>query len=258
MEKPTAVLMVSFGTTHLDTLRRSIIATEDAVADCFQGGQIYRAFLSPAVLRCLRDRHGIYVDTVEKALARICGDGHKRVVVQPTLLIEGTEYDLLLKELDMAQNLRISVGRPLLTDRADCEKLASIIMEENPIGEEEALVLMGHGTEHRANVIYHMMQEVFEDRNYHCLIGTVKGTPSLQDVAERLAGDGTLKVKLLPLMFVAGAHARNDMAGKEDSLLSIMQARNIRATPILRGLGESRKVQEIYAAHAWEAFNRED
>ena len=176
------------------------------------------------------------------------------MIAQPTLLIGGFEYDLLLKELDTAKNLQISVGRPLLADRADCEKLASIIMEENPLGEKEALVLMGHGTEHKANAIYHLMQEVFESRNYHCLIGTVEGTPSFRDVAERLEEDGTLEARLLPLMFVAGDHAKNDMAGEEDSLLSLVQTKGIRATPIFRGLGESRKVQEIYVAHAWEAF----
>jgi sirohydrochlorin cobaltochelatase len=254
MEDHTAVLIVSFGTTHLDTLERSILATEDAIADSFHGCQVYRAFLSPTVMRRLKERHGVYVDTVEEALASISRDGHNRVIAQPTLLIGGFEYDLLLKELDTAKNLQISVGRPLLADRADCEKLASIIMEENPLGEKEALVLMGHGTEHKANAIYHLMQEVFESRNYHCLIGTVEGTPSFRDVAERLEEDGTLEARLLPLMFVAGDHAKNDMAGEEDSLLSLVQTKGIRATPIFRGLGESRKVQEIYVAHAWEAF----
>lgn len=256
MENHTAILVVSFGTTHIDTLERSILATEDVIAGSFPECPMYRAFLSPMVIRRLKERHDIYVDTVEEALTRIYGDGYKRVVVQPTLLIEGFEYDLLLKQLDVGKDLRISLGRPLLTDQADCEKLAAIIMEENPLGEKETLVLMGHGTEYKANAIYHMMQEIFEKRNYHCRIGTVYGTPSFQDVAERLAGDGTLEAKLLPLMFVAGDHAKNDMAGEEDSLLSLVRAKGIGATPILRGLGESRKVQEIYAAHVWEAFSQ--
>lgn len=256
MENHTAVLIVSFGTTHLDTLERSISATEEAIAASFPGCPVYRAFLSPTVMRRLKERHDITVDAVEETLMRISGDGYRSVVVQPTLLIEGFEYDLLSRQLDTGKGLRIFLGRPLLTDRADCEKLASIIMEENPLGEKEALVLMGHGTEHKANAIYHMMQEVFENRDYHCLIGTVDGTPSFQDVAQRLAVDGTLEARLLPLMFVAGDHAKNDMAGEEDSLLSLVRAKGIGVTPILRGLGESRKVQEIYAAHAWEAFSQ--
>lgn len=253
MGKDTAILAVSFGTTHLDTLERSIAATERAIAGAFPECPLYRAFLSPMVMKRLRERHGLETDNVAQALARIEGDGYRDVVIQPTLLLRGLEYELLLREAGKT-GLSVAVGRPLLETGADCEELVSIIIEETPLGEREALVLMGHGTEHKADGVYAALQAVFARKGYPCFIGTVYGTPSFGDAVERLVRHGVRRAKLLPLMFVAGDHARNDMAGEGDSLLGAVQEAGIVAEPVFRGLGESRRVQALYVERARAAM----
>lgn len=255
MKRETAILMVSFGTAHLDTLERSITATEKAVEECFPGYPIYRAFLNVAVIRSLRERHALQIDNVAEALVRIEGDGFKKAAIQPTLLLRGAEYGLLAREAQET-GIHASLGRPLLETVQDCEPLASIIIEENPLREREALVLMGHGTEYEANAVYHRLQDIFEGKNYPAFICTVGGTPSFQDTAERLVHWKARRARLLPLMFVAGSHARNDMAGREGGLLAAVRDAGILPDPIFRGLGESRSVQALYAQRVGEAIER--
>lgn len=252
-DKETAILVVSFGTTHLDTLERSIAATEEAIGKSFPEYTVYRAFLSSIVMRRLEEKHGIHVNNVEQALEKIEQDGYKKVIVQPTLILGGIEYDLLASKVQQATKLSIAMGTPLMADREDCETIADVIMEENPLKEQEALVLMGHGTEHTANDMYDMLQQIFEAREYRCFIGTVEGTPTFEDAVERLKQGKVSHAKLLPLMFVAGDHAVNDMAGDEDSLKTLVQEAGIEASPILRGLGESRRVQELYVMRVRKA-----
>ena len=235
MKRETAILMVSFGTAHLDTLERSITATEKAVEECFPGYPVYRAFLNVAVIRSLRERHALQIDNVAEALVRIEGDGFKKAAIQPTLLLRGAEYGLLAREAQET-GIHASLGRPLR--------------------EREALVLMGHGTEYEANAVYHRLQDIFEGKNYPAFICTVGGTPSFQDTAERLVHWKARRARLLPLMFVAGSHARNDMAGREGGLLAAVWDAGILPDPIFRGLGESRSVQALYAQRVGEAIER--
>ena len=254
-QKDTAVLVVSFGSTHLDTLERCIEATEDVIAGEFAEYTMYRAFLSPTVMRRLKEEEGIFVDDVENALKLIAHDGFHRVVVQPTLLLAGFEFDLLKNKLKTGADLDITLGRVLIENEQDCDVLADIIMEENPLKEGEALVLMGHGTEHAANRVYPILQKLFVEKHYNAVIGTVESTPTFEDAVEQVKASGAVCAKLMPLMFVAGDHAKNDMAGDEaDSLLSMMSAAGIHAEPILRGLGESKAVQQLYADRAKEAL----
>jgi len=256
--KDTAVLVVSFGSTHLDTLERCIEKTESAIMENFCEDQMYRAFLSPTVIRRLRQREGIFVDSVPDALDSIRRDGYQKVLVQPTLLLAGFEYDLLVNQLkEHGRMLRISMGRPLIEQEQDCRVLADIIMEENPLQEKEALVLMGHGTEHAANAVYPVMQKIFEEKKYNAVITTVESEPAFEEAVEKVKVSGAVKVFLLPLMFVAGDHAKNDMAGdQEDSLLSLMEKAGIVTVPILRGLGESQAVRGLYARRAQQAWER--
>jgi len=247
-KRAIAILVVSFGTTHTDTLNSCISATEKSIAESFPEYPVYRAFLSPTVMRILKEEEGICADTVPQALKRIENDGYDTVIVQPTLLLGGIEYDLLKEEVKTGNHLQIFLGRPLIENRRDCEVLADVIMEENPLDAQKALVLMGHGTEHEANEVYHMLQSIFDEKGYCCLVGTVEGTPSFEDAVEKLVQRSVLRADLLPLMFVAGDHAKNDMAGDEsDSLQALICAEGIEARPILRGLGESRNVRKLYA-----------
>lgn len=253
MNCDTAILAVSFGTTHMDALKRSIEATERAVAEQFPDCPVYRAFLSATVIRRLKERYALQTDSVGEALTRIEADGHKQVVIQPTLLLPGGEYGHLAKEAEKT-GLRTVIGRPLLERDADCEALASIVMEENPLREGEALVLAGHGTDHEAGSVCFRMQKFFEEKKYPAFLSVINGKPSFQDAVEKLLFRGARRAKLLPLMFVAGSHAKNDMAGEEGSLLSLVREAGIFPDPVFRGLGESPGMQALYVERVREAM----
>lgn len=253
MNKKCAILVVSFGTTHLDTMENCILATEKQISSTFAGYPVYRAFLSPTIMRRLKEKHELVIDNVAEALARIEEDGYEQAVLQPTLLLSGIEYDLLKKECEKTK-LKTVIGRPLLETEQDCEVLAELLIEENPLKAREALVLMGHGTEHEANHIYHTMQKFFEMKEYPCFLATVEGTPTFEDAIEGLRSWGAERAKVMPLMFVAGDHAQNDMAGKEDSLLSMVCRIGIQAEPIFQGLGESKSVQMLYVERVQDAL----
>ena len=248
------MLIVSFGTTHLDTLENCISATEQAIGNMFPGCAIYRAFLSNVVRKRLCSKYDLQVDTVEEALERIIQDGYEQAVVQPTLVLGGIEYDLLTQKLDKEKRIRLFLGRPLLSNRKDCEDLAEIIITENPLKEQECLVLMGHGTDHVANEMYEKIQEIFLKKNYACFIATVEGKPTFEDAVDSLKTRTFSRAKLLPLMFVAGDHAKNDMAGEEDSLYTMVKDAGIDAECIIRGLGESKAVRSIYGKRALESM----
>ena len=253
----TALLVVSFGSTHLDTLERCICATEETLAKAFPELSFYRAFTSNTVIRRLKEKQGISVDTVQEALQRMKADGVTRVVVQPTLILAAIEYDLLKKILEKETEICVEIGRPLLQTESDCRRIAEILQKEIDLKEKEALVLMGHGTEHQANDIYSLMQKVMDNNNFNCVIGTVEGTPTFEDAVKILKERSVSRAKLLPLMFVAGDHAKNDMAGEEDdSLRSLVEAAGIMAEPLLKGLGESEEIRNEYVLRAKEAFDR--
>lgn len=255
MNKNTALIVTSFGTTHTDALEKCVASTERAIASHFPDIPMYRAFTSQIVIRRLKEKHGIEVDNLKQALERVQKDGFKNVVIQPTLILSGIEYDLVCKAAQGFPELKTSVGKSLITGECDCEAVAGIIMRGNSLNENEALVLMGHGTEHAANAIYEQMQAVFDRSGYPAYIGTIEGEPNFEDAVEKLAAVKASRAKLLPLMFVAGDHAKNDMAGdNEDSLRSLVEKAGIEAEPIIRGLGENAEVQSLFASRAEEAL----
>ena len=239
----TALLVVSFGTTHLDTMEKTISATEAALAAAFPECPVYRAFTSAAVRKTLEKRFDIHIDSIGEALQRITGDGYERVIVQPTLLIPGVEYDKLCAAVEAsAGGLQAIVGKPLLYCEQDMDALIDALWRAYPVDEDAILLLMGHGTGHSANGLYIRMVEKMQSLPMR--LCTVEGTPSFADVAEELSALSCKKVRLAPMLFVAGDHAKNDMAGDEpDSLCSLLKARGYQVECILRGLGELTDVQ---------------
>ncbi len=255
MNRSTAVIVASFGTTHQDALEKCIASTEREIASHFTDYPVYRAFTSRIVIRRLKERYGMEVDDLARALERVRNDGFKSAVIQPTLVLGGIEYDLICRTVQDFQGLKTSVGRPLIAGMGDCETAAGIIMRGNRLKEPETLVLMGHGTEHAANAIYGQMQNIFDRAGYRAYIATVEGEPSFEDAVAMLIAGGARKARLLPLMFVAGDHAKNDMAGPDDdSLRSLVEKAGIEAEPVIRGLGEDPEIRRIYVERAEEAL----
>lgn len=250
----TALLIVSFGTTHLDTLEKTIAPTEAVFAARFPEYPLYRAFTSGMIRKRLKSSQGIHVDSVEEAMGKIAADGFERVFLQPTLLIPGEEYDkLCAAAAASAGGMAFSIGKPLLSCEHDLDTLIQLLQDAYPVEDDTILLLMGHGSEHSANEIYHRLAAKMQSLPMR--LCTVEGTPTFGDVLESLISLPQKKIQLAPLMFVAGDHAKNDMAGEEsDSMRSQLEAKGYQVTCRVQGLGELEAVQQMFIAKAVEAM----
>ena len=254
------LLVVSFGTSFNDSRRLTIGGIETAVAEAFSDYDVRRAFTAQIVIDHVERRDGVHIDNLTEALDRAVANGVKTLVVQPTHLMHGFEYDDVMAELaeyaDAFEN-GIAVGEPLLTSDEDFDRVADILIDllKDYDDGETALVYMGHGTEHEANAVYARMQGVFADKgaaNYY--VGTVEAAPSVDDVLAAIEGKGYKRVVLRDMMVVAGDHANNDMAGdEEDSWKSIFTAAGYDVECVLEGLGQVPAIQQIYVEHAQKA-----
>lgn len=249
----TALLVASFGTTHLDTFEKTIAATEKRIAKAFSQYPFYRAFVSKIVRKRLKDNYGIAIDNVEEALARIAADGYTHVIVQPTLLIPGEEMDRLKASVEAAKGgLQVSIGEPLLCHDADLEQMIEVLEQTYPVAQDTVLLMMGHGTEHSGNVIYEKLVQKMRRKGGPAMrLCTVEGTPSFENAVRELTGMPQRKAVVAPLLFVAGDHAKNDMAGEEeDSLRSLLEEQGFSVTCKLQGLGEIPEVQQMFVKKA--------
>jgi sirohydrochlorin cobaltochelatase len=256
-----ALLVISFGTSYTENCKKTILAAENALARAFPDYTLKRAFTSTVVIHKLKERDNLVIDTVHQAVQKLLAEGYRHVLAQPLHVINGVEYDLLSAELASYKQKfeKLIIGYPLLTHHADylavVEALCEFLPQPAP---GEAVILMGHGSEHHANAAYAALDYVFKDeglRNVH--VGTVEGYPTLETVLKRLEADRIQKVTLMPFMLVAGDHAQNDMAGsEEDSWKSILESRGYQVDVLLKGLGEIEKIRQIYVAHARAALER--
>ena len=251
------ILVVSFGTSHLDTMEKTIQAMEEDIAETFPEYKIYRAFTSRMILRKLKREEGIAIDTVEEALERMASDGIRCVAVQPTHIINGIENDRMLDEIRKKEGCLewIRVGKPLLSSADDYKKAAHAVMSETETEPDEVLALMGHGTDHHANAAYPMLEYTFHALGYgKVLVGTAENFPDLNTVMTKLRICGARKVALMPFMMVAGDHAKNDMAGEKDSWKSEMESAGYEVRVILKGLGELKGIRRVFEEHIREAL----
>lgn len=253
MEK--GILVVSFGTSHLDTMKKTISVIEQEISERFQEYRVYRAFTSGMIIRKLKRTENLAVGTVQEALNRMKEDGIEDVIVQPTHIINGVEYDRMMKDLmeNMFLFRRIRVGKPLLSSVDDYKKSIHAVMAETKLEDDEMLVLMGHGTDHHANSAYPTLEYTFHALGYNqVLVGTVESFPELKNVMAKLEISGKKKVVLMPFMLVAGDHAKNDMAGEEDSWKSELEDAGYEVRVIMKGLGEFEGIRKIFTEHLEE------
>ena len=254
-----AILAVSFGTTYPDTLEKTIAATEAALAEAYPGWPVYRAFTSGMIIKKLQSRDGVQIDNVAQAMARLEREGYTQVAVQSTHVMHGEEYEKMLAQLEPYKlTMEIAVGAPLLHAQSDYEAVADALLSWLPLpADGEALVLMGHGTAHFANSAYAQMEHVLQSRCPRIYIATVEGYPTLDSVAEQLQRQPEIRrLTLAPFMLVAGDHARNDMAGGEDSWKEVLEGKGYEVACILQGLGECPAIQKLFVAHCGEAMER--
>ncbi len=276
------ILVVSFGTSFNDSRVEDIKAIEDAIAEAYPEWSVRRAFTAQIIINHVQARDGEAIDNVDQALERAVANGVKNLIVQPTHLMHGAEYDELIEAVDeyADQFESVAIAEPLLGEVGDdatvinedkaavAEAVVAAAVESSDYDSLEAaaedgtaIVLMGHGTSHTAKVSYSQMQTQMDELGYaNVFIGTVEGEPeetACENVIEAVAAAGYTKVILRPLMVVAGDHANNDMAGEdEDSWLSMFNASGLfeSVDTQIEGMGRIEAIEELYVAHTADAI----
>lgn len=255
MKKTKAILVVSFGTSHLDTLEKTITAIEQKVAKSFPDYAVYRAFTSQMILNKLQREESLHFYNIKEAMEQMAEDGIETVIAQPTHIINGLEFDKMKSDLMEYTNRfqRIRVGKPLLSSVEDYKKAIHALMAEVELHDGEYLVLMGHGTDHHANSAYPSLEYTLHSLGYdRVLVGTVEGFPDFRNVKKKLESEEVNKVILMPFMIVAGDHAKNDMAGEEDSWKTDLEDAGYDVKAVCTGLGEIEGIRNIYIEHIEE------
>ena len=254
------LLVVSFGTSFNDSRRLTVGAIEKALQEAYPDWSVRRAFTSQIIIDHLAKRDGEIIDNVHDALERAIRNGVKILVVQPTHLMDGFEYNDLKKELAAYADAfdQIVLGDALLTIDRDFDMVAEAIVEATAAYDdgETAVCFMGHGTEAASNGVYAKMQTVLSEAGCeHYYIGTVEAEPSVEDVLESVRAGSYKRVVLRPLMIVAGDHANNDMAGDEaDSWKSVFEAAGYEVSCVVEGLGQLPAIRQLIVEHAGEAL----
>lgn len=243
-----ALVCVSFGTT-LPNGRRDIAAVETRLQCTVPEQKFVRAFTS-AIIRRRLAAQGEKVDSLSQVLERLLQEQFTDVLVQPTHLLYGYEYDKIKTEISQytARFGKLVLGRPLLADVKDLADVAGILDRAYPRQPGEVLLLMGHGTEHFAGVVYPALQSIFALQGIKdVLVATVEGWPGLEEILPQLQKSGCHQVHLAPLLLVAGDHACHDMAGEQpDSWKSRLQAAGFPVRCTLEGLGRMPEIQQLY------------
>ena len=279
------LLVVSFGTSFNDSRAEDIGGVEKALQAAYPDWSVRRAFTAQIIINHIQARDDEKIDNMDQALERAVDNGVKNLVVQPTHLMHGAEYDELVEAIEKYQDKfeTVRIAEPLLGEvgsdatvinedkaavaeaiTAEAVKTAGFDSLDAAKEEGTAFVFMGHGTSHTAKISYSQMQTQMEQLGYdNVFIGTVEGEPedtACEAVIEKVKEAGYKKVILRPLMVVAGDHANNDMAGdEEDSWKSQFEASGAfdSIDTQIAGLGEIQAIQQLYVAHTQAAIDAE-
>ena len=277
------LLVVSFGTSFNDSRAEDIKGIEDALAKAYPDWSVRRAFTAQIIINHVQARDDEKIDNMDQALERAVDNGVKNLVVQPTHLMHGAEYDELTEAVENYKDKfeSVKIAEPLLGEvgadetainedkaavaeaiTAEAVKLAGYDSMDAAAEDGTAFVFMGHGTSHTANVTYDQMQTQLEKLNYkNAFVGTVEGEPedtACEAVIEKVKEAGYKKVILRPLMVVAGDHANNDMAGDdEDSWKSqfVASGNFENVDTQIAGLGRIEAVEQLYVDHTKAAID---
>ena len=275
------LLVVSFGTSYNDSRVNDIKSIEDALQEAYPDWSVRRAFTAQIIINHIQARDGEKIDNMTQALDRAVANGVKNLVVQPTHLMHGAEYDEMCATIDEYRDRfeSVSIAEPLLGEvgsdatviNADKEVVAKAItaaaVEASGFDSLEAakeagtaFVFMGHGTAHVAKVSYSQMSAQMQNLGYeNVFIGTVEGEPeetSCESVIEAVKAAGYTNVILRPLMVVAGDHANNDMAGSDDdSWKPMFEDAGFTVDCQIAGLGGIADIQALYIAHTQAAID---
>lgn len=252
------ILIVSYGTSYREAEAQDLIPVEQAIAAALPEYEMRRAYGSRRIIRKRKAQDGSCMDTIPEALETLLTDGCKELIVQPTYVLHGYEYDELVrilgKYLDQFESVRL--GHPLLHQPSDYEGMVRGLNEIFDFqNSPAAFVFVGHGTGHVADSCYMKLEQQFRMMGFENVwIGTVKGKPHISDIRKKLLQLSYRKAVLSPLMLVAGYHARTDMAGEnENSWKTMLERGGMEVSCGMAGLGSYTFVQQMFAEHARQA-----
>jgi sirohydrochlorin cobaltochelatase len=256
------ILLVAFGST-IPEAQVSFENIDRSVKKRFPGVEVYWAFTSRIIIAKMA-KEGKHLSTPVEALARMMGEKFTHVAVQALHVIPGEEFHGLVENVRRFEGMskgikQITVGYPLLATSEDLQRVAKAMLTIIPPERKkrDAVLFMGHGTHHPADVYYAALNYHLQKLDNNIFVGTVEGWPEIDYFIEDLKKGGIKKTYLMPLMSVAGDHARNDMAGpEEDSWKSILEKEGIRCEPVLKGLAEYQEFVDMWVDHLNTAFSQ--
>lgn len=245
----SAVLLVSFGCSHADARERSLERIGRDLERVNSQIPVYQAYTSGMIIRKLKEEK-IKINTVEEAVREVLDKNVKCLYVLPTHMIPGREYEKMLGVLETYKGKfeKLLIAEPVLAAEEDCRSMVSVLEKILKFKPESEYILMGHGTDVEANDRYRQMNEAFSEAGFsNVRIASVEAKPDLEDALCRLADKKAVgKVVLHPFMVVAGDHAKNDMAGEEDSYLTRVKDAGYEPEAVVKGLGEYEAFRRIY------------
>lgn len=259
MENKNALFMVHFGTTHDDTRELTIEKMNKKFSSEFKDYDIFEAYTSRIILKRLKDRN-IKKEHPLKVLDTLVERGYDNLIVQSSHIIPGIEYENLLEELAIYKDKfkSIKVGKPLLYNVRDYKRIVEALENEYvPKNKKEALVLVCHGTDSPIGAAYAMIEYIFDEYGHeNVYVVSTKEYPLMDTLIGKLKKDGIEEVVMAPFMFVAGEHAKNDMAidYKEELEENGIKVNKV----ILKGLGEFDAIQDIFLDHLREALEKKE
>ena len=253
-QEKTGILLVAFGSSEESALI-SFETIEKAVKSAYPDIPLRWAYTSHIIRKKLA-KQGKLIDSPETALSKMMDENFTHIVVQSLHTIDGEEYHDLIRTVESFKQMggfrRIAIGSPLLSTQKDMNRSVDAVMGIIPSErkQNEAVVLMGHGTHHPANAFYAALMFQIQLKDPNIFVGTVEGYPDIDLIKEMLTYKKIKKAYLIPFMSVAGDHAKNDMAGDEDdSWKSVLTRSGIECVPILRGTGENKAFVNIWIDH---------
>lgn len=245
-EDKVAILMVHFGTTHDDTRALTIDAMNKKAQAQFPDVELREAYTARIVIKRLGER-GIVKQKPLDVLNQLQEDGYTHVLVQTSTIIDGVEMESLQKDIAEVQSefKEIRIGDPLLYSPEDYEKLINVLTKNQD--SETAYVWVGHGTYDSNTAQYAMLDYMLKAKGHtNCFVGTIEGYPSYDDMLQQVKTSGLKKVVLVPLMFVAGEHAKNDIA---EDWKTDLEKEGYSVDVKMEGLGQNPEVQDLYISH---------
>lgn len=242
-----ALLMVHFGTTYDDTRQKTIDAINQKAREAFPQMAVREAYTSRIVMKRLAQR-GISKDSPVDAMLRLRGEGYRRLIVQPSFIIDGKEMEQLRRDVEQVRPFfdSISIGTPLLYSVDDCRRVCRQLANRHPASTKQRahVLFVGHGTEGPATALYSQLDYLLHAEGYsNHHVATIEGYPTLQTAIAQMKAQGGRQVTLVPLLFVAGDHATNDIAVEWNDEL---QRQGFTVTLAIEGLGEVPEIQQMY------------